>query len=355
MKPPLPSLCLALGLASCTSAPWLVTSNPTLEEVATSDRRWTGVAVSRAGRIFVNYPLWSPEQPFAVGELSADGSVMPYPDARLNSWSADQPVDERFVCVQSVFVDTLDRLWILDSGNPRFEGVLEGAPKLVVVDLERDEVERTYAFGPDVVLPDSYLNDVRVDVLRQRAYLTDSGNGALLDLDLRSGVAKRRLDHHASTEAEDIELVVGGEPFRMGGEEVRVHSDGIALSTSGEWLFFQALTGRTLYRLATHDLRDRHLDDGELGERVQVVAKSGASDGLCYGLDDRIYVSALEHDEIRRVRPTGEWETVIADPRIAWPDSFARGADGSLYFTTARIHEGDAPSAPFALYRLSSR
>jgi len=29
-----------------------------LVEVATSERRWTGIAVSRQGRLFVNYPLW---------------------------------------------------------------------------------------------------------------------------------------------------------------------------------------------------------------------------------------------------------------------------------------------------------
>lgn len=29
-----------------------------LVEVAQSDRQWTGVAVSKEGRIFVNYPRW---------------------------------------------------------------------------------------------------------------------------------------------------------------------------------------------------------------------------------------------------------------------------------------------------------
>ncbi len=36
-------------------------STAQLKEIARSDKLWTGVAVSREGRIFVNYPRWSPE------------------------------------------------------------------------------------------------------------------------------------------------------------------------------------------------------------------------------------------------------------------------------------------------------
>jgi len=133
------------------------------------------------------------------------------------------------VCVQALHVDTRDRLWILDPANPRFEDVVPGGPKLACVDLGRDRVRRVYRFGPGAAPPDAYLNDVRVDAARGVAYLTDSGNGALVVLDLRSGRARRLLDGQPATHAEDIVLTIGGDPWLRGGRAPRVHADGIAL------------------------------------------------------------------------------------------------------------------------------
>jgi len=318
-----------------------------LVEVATSERRWTGIAVSHEGRIFVNYPLWSESQPFAVGEVEPGGSVQAYPSQALNSWQPGKSPREHFICVQAMYVDAHNQLWILDPANPRFQGVVEGGPKLVVVDLSNDAVTRTYGFDPEIVRPDSYLNDVRVDLDSGTVYMTDSGNGALVVLDLAAGRARRLLGDHPSTHAEDIVLTIGGLPWGA-----KVHADGIALSNDGRWLYYQALTGRTMYRIATSDLRNERLSSQDIGSRVQKFAESGASDGLVCGPDGRVYISALEHDAIRRVGRDGTVETVIQDDRISWPDSFALGPGGVLYFTTARIHEGDQPSRPFAIYRL---
>lgn len=41
-----------------------------LIEVAVSDQLWTGVAVSHEGRIFVNYPRWSPNVKLSVAEVT---------------------------------------------------------------------------------------------------------------------------------------------------------------------------------------------------------------------------------------------------------------------------------------------
>ena len=43
--------------------------NYKLQEVAQSEFQWTGVAVSHSERIFINYPRWSANIPFSVGEV----------------------------------------------------------------------------------------------------------------------------------------------------------------------------------------------------------------------------------------------------------------------------------------------
>jgi hypothetical protein len=45
--------------------------------------------------------------------------------------------------VQSVVVDPVDRLWILDTGSPLFKPAQFGGLKLGCVDLSTDEVVKT--------------------------------------------------------------------------------------------------------------------------------------------------------------------------------------------------------------------
>src|SRR4051812_31012460 len=124
----------------------------------------TGVSVSAEGRIFVNFPKWGDDVRFTVGELR-DGQVVPYPDEAWNSPKGDDDAGA-LVSVQSIVVDPADRLWILDTGSPLFQPTRPGGPKLVRVDLASDSVEQVITFPDDVVLPTSYVNDVRFDLSR---------------------------------------------------------------------------------------------------------------------------------------------------------------------------------------------
>ncbi len=88
--------------------------------------------------------------------------------------------------------------WI--QAAPNFSEPIKGGAKLVAVDLKTNTIRKVYTFTEDVVLPTTYLNDVRFDFRVGKAgyaYITDSsskGPGAIIVVDLENGNAFRRLN-----------------------------------------------------------------------------------------------------------------------------------------------------------------
>ncbi len=321
-----------------------------LEIVAESaSRRWTGVAVTPDGRIFVNFPRWSDDVDISVAEI-IDGKLEPFPDEASNAWTAAKDAGSHHVCVQSVTVDDEGHLWVLDPGNPQWRGVVPGAAKLTRHDLATGST-KCWFFDASIAPDDSYLNDVRVDTKTKTAYLTDSGAGALVVLDLETGRKRRLLDDHPSTNAEPIDITIEGKRWERGGKTPQVHADGIALSPDRRWIYYQALTGRTMYRIPTEALRNEGLDAKALAATVEPIGRSGVSDGLLFDADGNLYLSSLEENAINRFDVQHERHLVVKDPRLSWPDSFARGPDGWIYVTTAMIHRGGDPGEPFRVWR----
>jgi sugar lactone lactonase YvrE len=345
-----------------------------LEGVALFDGAMpTGVTVSHQGRIFVNYPKWGDSVPFSVAELR-DRREVPYPSAELNKARARDDA-EHLVSVQSVVVDPIDRLWILDTGSPLFQPTQYGGPKLVCVDLATDQVVQTILFPQDVALPTTYLNDVRFDLRRGdagAAFITDSsqqGPNGIIVVDLATGESWRRLHDHPSTKAEDLKdflPTVEGRPFLEEQPDgttkpgSAMGSDGIAISSDGARLYYCPLGSRRLYSVATDALIDRSLDDVAVAATVVDEGdKGGGADGLESDAAGNVYATNYEHDAVMRRRPDGRWETVAHDPRLLWPDTLSVATDGYLYVTAnqlhrqARFHGGrDRREKPYALFRV---
>jgi sugar lactone lactonase YvrE len=266
-----------------------------------------------------------------------------------------------------VVADGRGSLWVLDPASPFLENTVPGGPKLVQIDLGSDEVTRVYRFDEQAAPQNSYLNDVRIDHDRRRAYITDSGSPALVVLDLDSGRAVRVLEDHMSTRAEDIQLTIGGEAWvGPGGQTPAVHADGIALSPDGQWVYYKALTGRTLYRVPAAMLAgvlDNDAAEG-LADAVEDLGQTVACDGMVMDGNGWLYLTALEQDAILALQPGtgGPLRTLVADPRLQWPDTLAIGPGGGLYITTAQIHlqprfnDGmDMVTAPYRVWFVDAR
>lgn len=329
----------------------------TLEQVAQYEMQGTGVACSRDGRIFLCFPRWEQDVPVSVAELK-DGQLSPYPNAEWNAWRNAKPLSpkDHFICVQSVTVDPQGYLWILDPAAPGLEFIVPDGPKMLKVDLKTDQIVQAVHFGTDAAPQGSYLNDVRVSPDGHWAYLTDSGaTGALVVVDLRSGKATRLLAGDPSTQPQSgVKVTVNGhELHRPDGRGVKFAADSLALTTDGTTLYWQALTGRTLYSADTASLQAGKPD-------VRTVSPTVVADGYWIARDGRFYTTSPEDNSVKLRRPDHSLQTVVQDGRLLWPDSMAEMPDGSLLVTASDIQDmamwhdkGSTRTQPYMLFRFA--
>ncbi|SAK97660.1 Major royal jelly protein [Caballeronia pedi] len=328
-----------------------------LQLIATFEHQVTGVTVTPDGRTFVNFPRWTEDAPISVAELGSTGDLRPYPDVEWNSWRNSRRDEvtpqDHWVCVQSVVADKRGNLWVIDPGAPAQSLVVPGAPKLVQIDLASNRVAHVYSFDETIAPQGSYLNDVRISPDGRFVYVTDSGvRGAIVVVDTTSGSARRVLDGDSSTQADkSVTVKVDGKPLQQtDGRRVSFSADGLALTPDGRYLYWQAVKGKTLYRIATDALQNTQLTARQVSTRVEPVGIDGPADGLWFDERGRLYVSSVEHHAIR-VRDGERFTTLLRDKRLVWPDTFSEGADGTIYVTDSRIPDMSwfDPQSPIAL------
>ena len=343
---------------------------PQIEVVAKLDGPIvTGVTVSRRGRVFVSYPRWSDRVTYCVAEI-VDGKPNAFPDEA--AFAESLAPKERLISVQSVVIDSQDRLWALDSGSVNQGPILDNGPKLVAFDITSRTVVENIPIPEQVAHRDSYLNDVRFDLRRGKggyAFISDSathGLNAIIVVDLATRESWRRLDGHRSVRPQPGFLPrVNGTPLMVREPGQRAHPltvgvDGIALSPDGSLLYYSALSGNHLFSVSVDALVDRKKNDQEVARTVVDLGnKTTASDGLAMDAKGRLYLTSYEHNSILRRNADGSIETLVEDPRLQWPDTLAISRDHFLYVTAnqldllPRFHDGkDLRHQPWYILRL---
>ncbi|MCD8167390.1 MAG: major royal jelly family protein [Bacteroides sp.] len=237
----------------------------------------------------------------------------------------------------------------MDTASPQQKGVVGEGPRLYKVDLSTGVMVRTYLFSEESYRRESYLNDVRIDTEEGVAYLTDSGTGGIVVVDLETGESWRALDSNCPAVCANLP----GIDFKSTGWSGNItHSDGLELSADKKILYFSALTADVIHQVPVAVLRDRTLSVTQRCEQVTVLnPKNVSTDGMIL-YQNKLYMGNLpeegiwEFDLSTRTRRTLHWGETIR-----WADSFAKDTDGYIYFTTSQINYPEEQRVAYGMFK----
>lgn len=327
----------------------------------------SGVAVAPSGVVFVGFPRHADDHAGPTLARLEGAKVVPFPDAET-SLPSSRPAADRLVSVHGMTMDSAGHLWVIDDGKRAGHPIEDGAAKVVGFDPATGARIASVPLKPPVFLPDSHMNDLRVDLTRGAkgtAFVTDSSFGthpALVVVDLATGRQRRVLEGHRSTEPEEGFLaMLEGRPLRYDATHPTFPvggADGLTLTADGSRLYFAPLTSRRLYSIPTDVLARFESTDGELREAVRDEGEKGFADGLASDRDDTIYVTDAEHDSISKRTRDGHVDVLARDPRIVWPDGIFATRD-HVYVTLGQwnrlpaFNDGkDLRQPPYLLVRI---
>ncbi len=287
------------------------------------------IAVSPGGRLFFTVHPESRPRGNRLLEF-VDGASVPFPDVRSQL--------DLFDTVLGITIDTQNRLWTIDHGNHGLRNA-----RIVAFDLERDAVIRDQVLPDDVAPAGSYLQDLRVTQDGRTVIIADASfwrkSPALIVYDVESGNARRILEGHESVSAGNYVIRANGRELRYLGGIVTLRGGVDGLAVGPEWVYFGAINGSGLFRVAVADVRNAALSDGELATRVEHYSPKPLSDGMSVDGSGNVYVTDVEHNSVYIVGADRKPRTLMRSSRIRWPDALSIGPDGRIYVADSALPE----------------
>jgi len=289
---------------------------PVVEVVSAFENRPGNLSITPSGRIiFTNQPLASPN--VKVAESLENGLSAPYPNDAF-------AVGKQATIQAAIGIRTTDDgiTWLLDMPTHTF----------TAIDTQTNSIVKTIKLPDSVITPASFLQDFALDQKRNRAIIADMTQGdlksaptpAFISVDLTTGKAKRIAQNHPSMMPE----VEGG--FAL---------NPITIDPNYEYVYFGALSGRTIYRVPA----DAFDNGGKtVAQSIQRYSKKSFSDGISVDGSGNVYVTDVEKHAIGVSNPSGYRHIAILPKDQSWPDGLSFGIDGYVYGTVNQLDRSAA-------------
>ncbi|KAM0708618.1 hypothetical protein Q7P35_005270 [Cladosporium inversicolor] len=292
----MPHLCRIAAFCALLSLPALAQIDPRVETAIVTETPINGVSTTPDGRVFLLYArVDGSTGPTIVEQVG--NTTEAYPDLEWNSYSSTKDPATHFVRINSQRIGPDGHLCAVDVGSPASGEpvILPEGPKLVVIDINTNQVSKTYLMG-NVTLANSLLDDIRFNPTTNKAYLTDAGVPALIVLDLATGEARRFLEDDISTR--------GSMPISAEGRLLH--------SPDGIFQFIYA-------------------------DQLEVSPDAG---GTAIDAQGNIYVSSIDRQEIIKITSDGTKSVFIHDERLLWVDAMWVDSQQKLWMPAAQLNRG---------------
>lgn len=366
---------------------------PQLEPVHESKSAPTGLAIDPNLVLYLTYPRNFGPTPNNVVKCTSFDTEEPWPSAAIQNCTAGQNASTCFINVQNVVLDSVNQLWIVDSGiPPGKKSAVESGAKIMSFSL-KGELLKTYVIPSELYYDNMNANDVRINNTLGDggyAFITDESDaGSILSINLATGAANRRLFNTTYTRADEGYVgVYDGQPiYSWNGTSksfITTGSDGIALASGN--VYWGVLASRRFYYVSQAAIVDNSIPEEKLLAYVQDPGQCG-TEQAGFTADDkgRVYILASEHNAIFYVDtlqaavnetvngvppgssnplqpvPAKDYvvKTLVRNALIQHADSAAVW-DGWLYFCTNQLELSpvrqyknvDARKGPFRSYRV---
>lgn len=257
-----------------------------------------GVAFDPRDRMFLSSPNWNSKPKHSL-YVVVDGKLKPYP-------TKDQP----FSNVNSIHAYG-DNLYVVDKNT------------IYLINTSTDKVTAKFP-----IKYSKQLNDIRVK--DNNAYITDSGNGKVYQLDLLTGVS--------TTIASNIMY----EHSSLGDWNIKVNADGIEITPDGKSLIITVPFGGRIRQI---NLKSK---------KVSVIGTLPPHGGIMFNIDGRLlYTDPLQHRVVSMDLVTGDEFTYTKDDKMIWPDAMVMHR-GYIYFPAAKLTEKN-PKPPYPVFKVKAQ
>lgn len=296
---------------------------------------------------YLTIPRWVSGVPFTLNKLDQKTNLLtPYPNYNQVIGNC-----KHLQYVQSMEIDPFGIMWVIDVGRTAiFEDEPNNTcpPKLIRIDLNKDEILSSYVFPDSVASHTSnFINDIVVDVENEIAYISDAGDGRLIIYDHKQQQSAKFEDVPTTQANSSAFITIQGTNYYN--DNITTPADGIALSGDGNTLFYCALQGTHTYSLKTQVFRDMLRGDAtEEDVRntiVDIGFKNLISDGMTMDCDENLYYGGLDTDALYSYNIKSNKNhidgatTIFHDKKThRWVDTFAWDSEnGYLIYTTNRL------------------
>ncbi|KAI4460333.1 protein yellow-related [Holotrichia oblita] len=221
-------------------------------------------------KLFITVPRRRHGIPSTLNYIPLNSSVkhnvplIPYPDLKTNRIKASHG-HNHLISVYRVTVDPCDRLWMVDTGIIEVPGnkTWLGRQKLVIIDLNTDEIIKTYYFKESDLTSKTTLALITVDVTESTcddayAYIPDFLSYSLVVYSLKNDDSWRIKHNYFHIEPTKGDFEIGGHKFQWSDG---IFSGGLTnIQSSGYRNYiFHAMAGTHLYSVSTRVLRNKKL------------------------------------------------------------------------------------------------